>query len=646
MPYEYPMISGRESEQLKQIKTFLFLQTDRLNYNLQNTTPERIWQESLAAVTADSYLKSTESQPLKEKYTALKSLIVSSAAEILREDESISLALSGRYVAKSDFGKYFEKSKVEIDGKSYGISELYSYCSEIEDAVTIYATDFEGYIKRGILDNTGASPVFGLEVGLLKSEYTVDGEMIENKNAHKIRITPGRISFFSSGAERAYIEEDAIYFPKAVISGGSINIAGKFTVTDEGVVTAPEGTIGGWTMTSQMLSSKGGDKYAVIRNRSGQTFIATGLDSLTSVSGAKFILYHDGRLQTGLNSSGKYNFKVDADGNVSLDGTFSCSDGKTKIIVEQGYMKMYTEDSGKAVHYGSLFASGGDGYSLDTKPVLVLEATNNASGIVLLAGTSGVYYRMSYAAIPGVINYYHAFAGSVYFKHNLLLDGRLYTKEGVNLIGLASTLRLEIGSKLQSNDTRIYAPADKQLMLNAGEIYLNSTVTVPYDKGIEFYQTSANSSFLQGIKYGVVSGIEAFYVGIYGKTTYLMGTVRLSGGTAVTSDERLKTDISLFDERHEKLFELLVPRTFKYKDGTSDRTHFGFVAQEVERAITQSALTTQQVAAFVGFEKLNGDTQYSLRYGEFTALNTYMIQKCLEKIKALENEISALKKKG
>ena len=146
---------------------------------------------------------------------------------------------------------------------------------------------------------------------------------------------------------------------------------------------------------------------------------------------------------------------------------------------------------------------------------------------------------------------------------------------------------------------------------------------------------------------GTVSNEDAFYVGVPDWIMRLNGkAVQLKDGTAVTSDARLKTEIQTFSEAHEDFFMMLSPKTYKYIEGTSDRTHFGFIAQEMETAILESGLTTQDVAAFVsiasdrdGFEGY----ELSIRYSEIVALNTYMIQKCLNKIKALEDEIIILK---
>lgn len=135
-----------------------------------------------------------------------------------------------------------------------------------------------------------------------------------------------------------------------------------------------------------------------------------------------------------------------------------------------------------------------------------------------------------------------------------------------------------------------------------------------------------------------------FHFGIATFNTYIWGTPFLSNGVSITSDANLKHSIENLTDNYEKLFYSLKAKTFKYNDGTSDRTHLGFIAQDVKEAIDNSGLTTQDVAAYVAdINQTDGSELLALRYSEFVALNTHMIQKCLAKISSLEDEIKLLK---
>lgn len=124
----------------------------------------------------------------------------------------------------------------------------------------------------------------------------------------------------------------------------------------------------------------------------------------------------------------------------------------------------------------------------------------------------------------------------------------------------------------------------------------------------------------------------------------LFGTWLGTSSVAITSDVNKKHDIQYLSEEYDTFFDNLIPRLFKYNDGTSDRFHAGFIAQEVETGIYNSSLTTKDFAGFVRAESYNESENISeiscfLRYEEFIALNTWQIQKLKQRIGELESKI-------
>ena len=99
----------------------------------------------------------------------------------------------------------------------------------------------------------------------------------------------------------------------------------------------------------------------------------------------------------------------------------------------------------------------------------------------------------------------------------------------------------------------------------------------------------------------------------------------------------------------------LRPTIYKYQTGTAKRDHFGYVAQEVESALYKSGLSTNDFAGVIidkNITRTEDDTDsnllldkginemHLLRYEEFIALNTHMIQKT---IKAVDTQGAMLK---
>lgn len=112
-------------------------------------------------------------------------------------------------------------------------------------------------------------------------------------------------------------------------------------------------------------------------------------------------------------------------------------------------------------------------------------------------------------------------------------------------------------------------------------------------------------------------------------------------GLGYGSDLRIKNSIDYDLASYEAFFLALKPSTFKYNKGTSGRKHFGFIAQDVEQAMLDTGLTSDQLAALVKDpvkEILSDgitDYRYSIRYGELIALNTHMIQKLYQMVEEL-----------
>lgn len=112
------------------------------------------------------------------------------------------------------------------------------------------------------------------------------------------------------------------------------------------------------------------------------------------------------------------------------------------------------------------------------------------------------------------------------------------------------------------------------------------------------------------------------------------------GTLTSNSDAKLKNTIRPFDESYSALFDALRPRTYKWNDGTSGRTHSGFVVQEVVEAINEAGLTTKDFAAVVNFGGAgSGEEDWGLRYEEMIPLNTWQIQKLKARVAELERRL-------
>ena len=239
---------GSVEQQLAEIRSYIYKSNEQMNATLSNLTIDKIWEQTASAVGSSS--DNDETPKLLSQYQRIRDLIIKTADVVVQTDEHMKQAFNGSYLAKSQFGEYLEKTKLTTTTGSKNIIEMFNYSTELTTGVstdlTNYKSDFENYIKRGLLDNTGATPVYGIEVGVLSSEITVDGEKIPTGNRLRTRMTPSEMSFWDGSTKVAHISSGAIHFPSAEITGGSIDIGnGTFKVDNTGKMTATSGTFSG-----------------------------------------------------------------------------------------------------------------------------------------------------------------------------------------------------------------------------------------------------------------------------------------------------------------------------------------------------------------------------------------------------------------
>ena len=121
--FRLPSITGSETEQLSQIRSFLY-----------QFIPKLQWAMSQLNTTAGSaYVVKKENKAAEQKesfnaevaFGALKPLIIKSADIVQAYYEEISSRIVGSYVAESDFGAFVEKTEQEIVQSSTDIEQIF-----------------------------------------------------------------------------------------------------------------------------------------------------------------------------------------------------------------------------------------------------------------------------------------------------------------------------------------------------------------------------------------------------------------------------------------------------------------------------------------------------------------------------------------
>lgn len=166
---------------------------------------------------------------------------------------------------------------------------------------------------------------------------------------------------------------------------------------------------------------------------------------------------------------------------------------------------------------------------------------------------------------------------------------------------------------------------------NAGYLELSRNGTVLTKVYTTYIETP--TVYTDGIS---VNNEATFYSGcvtkFFGTAQFYDDVYNASGSTVFVSDKRKKKDIKdLAIDKAKSFLMALNPRIFKFKEGTSDRFHHGFIAQEVKEAMQGDDW---------GVYVENKDTDFiGLRYDELIADLVAVVQDQEKRIDALERKM-------
>lgn len=275
MKLAYPSIAGKTSgEQLESMRRYLCTLTDQLN--LADWSAGAVLQEVSRAIDADS-LPDAERKTQLGNFGQLKTLIIKTADYAAANSESFKTQLSGNYVAVSDFGKYWQKATMTVDGNEFGIRQLYDYAAGINND---FAVNSQQYVKTGLLYYNGAVPVYGVGVGNIETTVTKEGETVVDQTKNElVTVTPGRVSFWQGGDEIAYLSAKKLHFPSGTLEATDAKLSGTLTAASGSV-------IGPWTVAEDSIyrtNKKWGASDGLYFGTSG---LSLGSDFKVDASGA------------------------------------------------------------------------------------------------------------------------------------------------------------------------------------------------------------------------------------------------------------------------------------------------------------------------------------------------------------------------
>lgn len=221
-------LRGTTEEKLAQVRSFLFQLVDKLNRAVVDLDDNIVQTTQTVKNTVSAEAAKTASTNAAN----LKALIIQNADEVQREIDSITTNLTANYVARSElYGTYTENINTAITQSAEAVTqaiETGTTITTIQDAIGAlqqYESNMSGYIKSGIVDWDGITPIIGIAIGQ-NLEYTstteeVDGTVyteIDKKSFSSV-FTATELAFYQGDQKVAYLKNDRLYITDAIFTG-------------------------------------------------------------------------------------------------------------------------------------------------------------------------------------------------------------------------------------------------------------------------------------------------------------------------------------------------------------------------------------------------------------------------------------------
>ena len=269
--------------------------------------------------------------------------------------------------------------------------------------------------------------------------------------------------------------------------------------------------------------------------------------------------------------------------------------------------------------------------------------------------------------------------GKTTFNSDVTVDNLNISRETIDSYGIRYLFKLKGVAEVSHDSYLNIMSYDTQseetynVYINGREIkiidYDNVTTKYRYDGSIITEYLSCNFGVSSGNDYKTVYTLSWSTFFAKGKlaidlgdSTHKWKNIYATNGTIQTSDRKEKNTIEeLSSEKAQQLIYGLKPSTYQMNAGTSGRTHWGMISQDIEELFDKIDMTSLDFAGFIKSPKMTeevrdeetgkiikeseiieGEYDYSLRYDEFIAPIIKVIQTQHEEIETLTKKINFL----
>lgn len=256
---------------------------------------------------------------------------------------------------------------------------------------------------------------------------------------------------------------------------------------------------------------------------------------------------------------------------------------------------------------------------------ITLSATSGESGTIfklmydgaVLASTGSVDLYVDAVNVYGTLTAERLQGSSI----------RILDDEGNRCGYIYSTYASSAETKIELDSDAIEIGGDE------GSVFIGSV----WDRSTRSYSASievdGNSQEVQ-IKGDVIPNANALYN--LGSRNFVWDAIYCSTDALNGSDRNIKNSIEALPEKYVRMFERIEPKRYKLNSGTSGRFHTGFIAQEVEAAMRECGISSQEFAGWAMAQREGGSETYFLRYSEFIPILWAKVREQEKRLKRLE----------
>ena len=233
MPEIPPRLQGSPEQQLVAMRDYLVRLSQSLEQVGRSAAAPAVSKAGAAASAQEN-----AAEQVKSTARSLKALIIKTADEITAYTDSRVESFESLYVAKSDYGSYYNQIETQVAQTARDTVESYHY-TEAFGEMNAYLTDLGGQIRRGVIEDPETHEV---HLGIAISEQlSFTGQTQTEGGLTYYELAPGQTlglytsrgwQFWIGGVRRGWFSsEDSMLHLSNIVVENRLQLGSEWDVT-------------------------------------------------------------------------------------------------------------------------------------------------------------------------------------------------------------------------------------------------------------------------------------------------------------------------------------------------------------------------------------------------------------------------------